>query len=347
MRSSQAIDNELEKVPHLLSGPAWQDRWRWLLLVVFALGALIAGILLGPVSVSARDVMRYVTGGFTGNPLVEIRFSRTILAFFAGAALAASGAALQPVFRNPMADPYLLGSSAGASLSVSLAWFVFGASLPGWAIPAFGFVGALATSLLVLALARLVSGSRTAAILLIGIAVSFFCSALVPVFMVLSGKDLYAILFFLMGSVQGRPLTFVPVLAVSATVAVVALALNGRTIDFLQLGEERALTLGIEAPSRVLSILALAAFATGASVAVGGIIGFVGLVCPHLARGIVGERGTRSIVASALVGAGLLCVSDVVARLVIAPKELPLGVVTALIGSPFLVWTIFRAQGRE
>lgn len=320
-------------------------RWvaaRWAGLAACAASAFVAAVAFGSVAIHPRAFAAYLAG--SGDPLVEVRVVRSALAFFVGAGLGASGAALQPVFRNPMADPYLLGGSAGAGLAVS-ALALAAPRLAGtqFAYPIAGFAGAVAAVGVTLALVGFGRRVPLTASLLTGVAVSFFCSALVPVFMVLSGRDLYAILFFLMGSVQGRPAGLVPIVGAVVVGGVVALAALGRAIDYLQLGEERARALGVDSRRRTLEVLVVAALVTGAAVAAGGIIGFVGLACPHFGRRVGGERAASSIVASALLGAGLLCVADLVSRVVIAPRELPIGVVTALLGAPFLARLVRRS----
>jgi len=290
--------------------------------------------------------------------VVDIRLARVLLAGMTGAALSVAGAAFQGVLRNPLADAFTLGVSGGAAFGASLgiiSGVAGAAALAGdaRALPVCALTGALAALALVLLLARAggpLSGLRRETLVLAGIVVSTFLSALISLLKSLDEESVSSIVFWIMGSFQGRGFEHVALAWPYMLVGAGIVFWRARELDLLSLGETQARMLGLEAGRSRLWLLFGASLLAGASVAVSGVIGFVGLVVPHLARLMLGSGHRRLLPASALLGALLLIWSDVLARTVL-PRgaELPVGVVTALVGGPFfclLLARSFRGAGR-
>lgn len=309
---------------------------------------LLASLGMGAVSYGPREVAAVLLGKQGADPVAavilrDLRLARTLAAGLAGAALAVSGVLLQGLFRNPLADPYILGTSAGAALGAAAA-LVF-VRTPGSASLG-AFAGALGAAALSGAAARATSRSgSTTAVLLAGTAVSALCSAGVTLLVSLRQQDLYAVYFWLLGSFNGRGWKELAVLApLTALVSGTALLL-ARPLDVLAAGEESARSLGLDVRLLRAVAVALAALGTAAAVAAGGVVGFVGLVAPHAARLVFGPSHARLIPASAVAGAVLLMSADALARTVLAPLELPVGVLTAFAGAPFFLVILARRDG--
>ena len=277
--------------------------------------------------------------------LVSIRLPRVLLAALVGGALAVAGAALQGLFRNPLADPALLGVSGGAVLSTAGA-LVLGlgglASLAGPASLALAaFVGGLLATLLVWRLASGDQGPSVAALLLSGLAVNALAGAGTGLLLFLADDTaLRDIMFWTMGSFGGT--TWAAVLAAGPLLLGACLALLGlaRPLNALLLGEAEALHLGVDTRRLKRRVVVLAALATGASVSVAGVIGFVGLLVPHLVRLVLGPDHRMLLPCAALLGATLLVAADALARVAVAPAELPVGIVTTLLGAPCFAWLL-------
>ena len=280
----------------------------------------------------------------------QLRLARTLLAGVAGAALGASGAVLQGLFRNPLADPYSLGVSSGASLGAVLV-IAFGSrigfSFPG-AIEMAAFAGAIASAAVVYGVAAVNRrAAPTAALLLAGTAVGSFLAAIVSLIVALNDKDLHTIFFWLLGGFGGKGWPDLATAFPPAFIAISGALLLAKPLDILGAGEEAAGILGLNVS--LLRALAVAAASLGAAAAVaaGGVIGFVGLLGPHFARLLVGSLHRKLIPASAVTGAILLMLADALSRSVAAPLELPVGIVTALLGAPiFLRLLATSREGR-
>lgn len=276
----------------------------------------------------------------------DLRLPRTALMLLAGAALGGSGAAFQGLFRNPLADPYLIGVASGAGLGAVLT--LTGGlprSLAGYfTVPVAAFVGALITVAVVYALARVGRTVPTTHLILAGVAVSSFTSALTSFLMLTSTGELRRALVWLLGgaSIGGwRPvLGALPYIVLGLGV----LCSSGHALNVFQFGEEQARQLGLPVERVRLIIVVAASLATAAAVAYAGIIGFVGLIVPHLMRFFFGADYRRVIPLSVLGGATLLLLADVLARVVMAPQELPVGMITALSGAPFFLWVLQRTR---
>ncbi|MDD1730124.1 MAG: iron chelate uptake ABC transporter family permease subunit [Methanospirillum sp.] len=307
-----------------------------LLIISFGLLALavLGSVTIGPVPVSLSQF----TGGGTGSQIIfDIRLPRAIAAAFAGAGLAAAGTALQALFRNDLADPYILGTSSGGAVGASLMMALGLMAL----IPAAAFVGAITAVFLVYLLASRDGRISTSVLLLTGIAVSTFFSAVVSVFMVFAGTNMHQIVFWLMGGLWNTSWNDIPLLSL-IFVPVILLILYSRDLNIITCGDSETQTLGIDPHRTKLLLLGAAAGITGIIVSVTGSIGFIGLVSPHLTRLITGPNHAILIPGSLCCGAFLLLIADTISRTWLG--ELPVGVVTAFFGAPFFLFLIRRRE---
>lgn len=351
-------DDAAAPVDDLGTGDRRRRALLWALgLVVLLLVSAVASVGVGAVAIPPGDTARIAAfhllglGEQTWAPardaiVWDVRMPRVVLAVVVGAGLAVCGAALQAMVRNVLADPYLLGVNSGASSGAAAAiLFGVGAGAGAHALPASAFAGALVASLLVLVAAR--SGGRVTSLrlLLAGVAVGYALYALTSflIFASDSAEGSRSVLFWLLGSLSlatwGAPLALVAVV-VAATLLV--LTAMGRRLDALSIGDETAQTLGIDPDRFRVQLLLLVALCVGVVVSASGSIGFVGLVVPHLARRLVGASHRHVLPVTALLGAVFLLWADVVSRTVLAPQEIPLGILTSLVGAPFLLVLIRR-----
>jgi iron complex transport system permease protein len=279
--------------------------------------------------------------------LFRIRLPHTVLVTLTGAALAGSGAAYQGLFRNPLADPYLIGVASGAGLGAVLAMAspLSARWLGLFTVPAAAFLGALLTVGIVYMLARSAGQVPATTLILAGVAVGSFASALTSFLMLRSHGELRRSLAWLLGgfSIGG----WEPVLAALPYISLglLVLLISGHAINVLQFGDDQAQQLGLSVDRTRLVLIAAASLATAAAVSFSGIIGFVGLIVPHLARLLWGTDYRRLIPLSILGGATALLLADLLARVIMAPEELPVGVLTALAGAPFFLWVLRRSRG--
>lgn len=328
------------------------------LLVTCCVSALIgaAGI---SVSAAFNDVLARLPGGLgtrlsslDAALLWQIRVPRVVLSALVGSALGLCGCAYQGAFRNPLVDPYLLGSAAGAGLGATLA-IVYLPDVRTWLInprPLFAFVGAMTAVALSFAVGHLGSGSSDnrrdpTRLVLGGVAVASFFTALQTFAQQQGDATLRLVYSWILGGLVtsgwSDVLLILPYLVVSASVILA----HRRLLDVLSVGDDEARTLGVS-PERIRTVVVVAAsLGTAAAVAVSGLIGFVGLVVPHVVRLVFGSSHRISLPGSALFGAAFLVVADLAARSVLTPRELPIGVVTAFVGAPFFAWLLVR-QGR-
>jgi iron complex transport system permease protein len=319
--------------------------------LIAAVAVLLFGSLLtGPAGVGLREGLNGLLFGTSAEReatvliMREIRLPRALLGFLIGAALGLSGAALQGYLRNPLAEPGLIGVSAGGTLGAVLAIHTGLAGLSVLALPFAGLAGAFIAVSIVLGLAGLRGGPVT--LILAGVAVTSVCGALTALALSLS-RNPYAtteILFWMLGSLGDRSLLHAALAALFIVPGALLLLLTGRGLDALTLGEEAAASLGIDL-DRMRSLIVLgAAFAVGASTSVAGTIGFVGLVVPHLLRPLVGSRPGRLLLPSALGGAALVLAADIVVRLLGDTGEIKLGVLTSILGAPFFLYLVLRSR---
>jgi len=324
-------------------------------LVLFA--AMLVGILVGPAGLTTGGVLLDIadrlpfidvdSGLSTRQQAIlwNIRMPRVVLGVLVGAMLAIAGAAYQGVFRNPLADPYLLGVSSGAGLGATLAIVVGGAA--GFAgVPVAAFAGGLLAVGATYSLGRTVGGSRSeVVIILAGVAVAAFANAIQTFFMQLHDDTLRQVYSWMLGRLSTDGWSDVVVVLPYVVITVAIIALHRRTLDVMAVGDVEAASLGID-PARVrLLLVCVATLGTAAVVSASGLIGFVGIVVPHAVRLLAGPGHRLLLPLSLLVGASFLVLADVLARTVMSPAELPIGVVTAAIGAPFFLVVLRRSRG--
>jgi len=351
---SAAVLASEHRLAHAL---ATRRRRRLVVLLGFGLAlaaAVVAGLGAGALAVPPGEVLRALTG--TGAEpvasavVVDIRLPRVLTGALVGAALAVAGAAMQGLFRNPLADPGLVGVSSGAALGAVVVIVAVGEAIGparAWLLPLAAFAGALLATWVVSRLARFEGRTTTALLLLAGIAINAIAGAgLGLAAFVSTDEQLRDLTFWTLGSLAGvDPRAFWPAALLMAAV-VVALPLLARLLDACLLGEREAVHLGFDVERGKLAIVVMVALGTGAAVAVAGIIGFVGLVVPHLARLCVGTDHRWLMPASAMLGAALLLTADIGARLVVLPAELPIGILTSALGGPFFLALLLANRRR-
>jgi iron complex transport system permease protein len=328
----------------------------WLSLLMLAL-ALLLSVAVGSVFIPPAAVIALFRARLAGGEiptalapyatiLFSLRLPRTVLVAITGAALAGSGAAYQGLFRNPLADPYLIGVASGAGLGAILAMSLQAqASLFGlFAVPIAAFTGAMVTIWIVYELARVGRALPVTNLILAGVAVSAFATALTSFLMINAAGELRRALVWLLG---GSTMSgWQPVLAELPYVVVglgVLLSM-GHALNVMQVGDEQAQQLGLPVERVRAGVILAASLTTAAAVSFAGVIGFVGLVVPHMVRMVWGGDYKRLLPLSILSGASLLLVADVLARVVMAPQELPVGIITSLGGAPFFLWVLRRAK---
>ncbi|MGJ0193265.1 FecCD family ABC transporter permease [Pantoea sp. RRHST58] len=321
---------------------------RWLALMLASmLAAMALAANLGAMPLSLRALWRAPLSDMVWQIWLHIRLPRVLLAVLIGMALAVSGALMQGLFRNPLADPGLLGISSGAGLAVAIA-ILLPLTLPPllalWLPTLAAFLGSLAVMALIFSLSQRAQGSL-ARLLLVGIAINALCGAAVGVLSWLSNdQQLRQLSLWGMGSLSQAQW---PMLAVCAAFILPALLLTqrrARHLNLLQLGEEDAHYMGLDVRRTQRQLLTLSALLVGAAVSVSGIIGFVGLVVPHVMRFCLGSDHRWMLPGSALAGAILLLLADTLARTLVVPAEMPVGLLTSLLGGPWFLWQILRQQ---
>ncbi len=326
-----------------------------ILLLAFLAGVSILSLLAGPASIGTTAVLKGILAAihFPGvsNPLTDeertilysIRIPRVLLAGLVGAALSCAGVVFQALLRNPLADPYVLGVSGGAAVGAISAIVIGLGSLP-FGIPGLAFTGGLLSILLVWGLSGATGDRRTDRMLLAGIIVNAFFSALI-MFLVSTagGEQIHSVVFWLMGdlAMAGERDIWLAALFLAAGFAV--MFFHARDLNILITGEGTALQLGIPVQRTRMILLVSASLVTGAAVSVSGVIGFVGLVVPHIVRMRFGSDHRLLLPASLLFGSAFLMAADTVARIVLAPAELPVGVITALCGAPYFAYLMKRS----
>ena len=311
----------------------------FILTILLAL-AFAASLLAGRIWIAPQDV-------FSGDSIVtlivrDIRLPRTILALLMGAALGLSGAVLQGLTRNPLAEPGLLGVSTGAALGAVIAIYFGVTAISVLAGPLFGLLGALAACALTFALGR----GGTIALILAGAAVSSLTAAGIALALNFAPNPYaaYEIMSWLLGSLADKSWTQVLLVAPFVVAGCTLLAFTGRALDALSLGEAQAQSLGVDLGQLRILVIAGTALSVGAATSVTGAIGFIGLVAPHLARPFVGYQPSRILAPAALGGALLLIVADIAVRQIHLGPEIKLGVFTSLIGTPFFFWLVVRLR---
>ena len=273
--------------------------------------------------------------------LFQIRLPRILLAAAVGGSLATAGASYQALLRNPLAEPYLLGVSNGAAVGTMLALVFFGQF--EWSRPLMAFVGALIATFAVYRLARGKVGATPERLILAGVIVTtFLSSVIVFVTTLMDATRIRSFTFWLLGDLSGASKGLLPVALGIAAAGAFVLTLNARSLNLLMLGERDAFDLGVEVSRVRVVVFIVASLLVGSSVAASGSVGYVGLVVPHLARLSLGSDNRISIPSAALGGALFVIIADTVARTIIAPRELPVGAITALIGAPLFIYLLKR-----
>jgi iron complex transport system permease protein len=319
-------------------------------ILVLLAGALAASaaaaILVGSVAIAPSDVLKALLGAndVSGTIIRDLRLPRVLGAVLVGGSLGAAGALLQGLLRNPLADPFVTGTSAGATLAAVIA-IVLGAAAP--LVPLAAFAGALVTVVLVWRLARLGGRTTVLTVLLAGIVLTSFAGGVVT-FLLVSSDRLSLRLRAVLGWLQGGVAVISwPELGVAAAVVLVGLVLAlglAYRVDAYAFGEDTAATLGVDPDRTTAAVLAATALLSGAAVALAGLVGFVGLVVPHALRIFVGATTARLLPASFLGGALVLVLADLGARTLVAPAEVPVGAITGLVGAPFFLALLARSR---
>ena len=313
---------------------------------------LILSMAIGSVFISPAELWRVITGTAVDETfrtiLLDIRLPRTALIALVGAALAGSGAAYQGLFRNPLADPYLIGVASGAGLgaiiAMSIKWPY--TTLGLLAVPLAAFLTSLLTVYIVYVIAHIGGSVPTTNLILAGVAVSSFAVSLTSFLMLRSTGEVRRAIGWLLGGVSlvswDATLALIPYLGIGF----ITLILMGYALNLLQFGDDQATQMGLNIRRAKFIIIVAASLVTAAAVSFAGIIGFVGLIVPHIVRIWWGVDYRRLIPLSIIGGAAVLLFADVLARIVLAPQELPVGIVTALAGAPFFLWVLRRAKNQ-
>src|SRR3990172_262409 len=327
-------------------------------LAILLVASVLVAVAAGSVGISPLTTVRLVAWkfGLADRPYVpvstevilfQLRLPRVILAVIVGLALAIAGTLFQGLFRNPLADPAIVGVSSGAALgAIAVIVAGGGALFGGLAVSLAAFVGGMGTATLVYRLPRVGPAVNVATLLLAGIAVAAVISAVMSLVMSFAGEEIRSIYFWLLGGLSARGWSAVEVVGPLILLGSAGAVLLIRDLNLVSLGEERAAQLGMDVDRFKWQAVALGAPPGGPAVSVAGVIGFVGLMTPHVMRLVVGADHRRLLPAVLLAGPVFLVLADLVARVVIAPQELPLGAVTALVGGPFFLYLLRRERGK-
>jgi len=339
----------------------WDQRRKSLVILALAVALALCVLLassLGAVAVPFGDVARILLARLPGLSLMptwsdqaeaivlQIRLPRVVAAVAVGGALAAAGAIFQGLLRNPMADPYIIGTSGGAALGATIALLLpikvvwLGFTL----VPLAAFAGALMAVLIVYRLARVGPRTPITALLLSGFATSSMMAAVMSFLMLVSGHTLRRVVLWTMGGVTASGWLQLEIVIPLILAGVGAAYLMAGDLNAFLLGEEQAAHLGVDVERRKLILLMVGSLLTGAAVSVSGLVGFIGLVVPHVTRLIFGPDHHLLLPASALLGGLFLVLADLLARLLLAPAEIPVGIITALIGAPFFIYLLRRSK---
>ena len=316
-----------------------------LLLVFFLFLAIVGGvvsIMLGSVSIPVNEILSALTGsgaGMHAEILQNIRLPRTIVAALVGINLALSGAILQAIMKNPLADPHIIGISSGAGLLGILVMLTMPAY--SYLVTPAAFLGAMGAAMLIYILAWK-NGIRPIRIILAGVAVSAFLSAFISALMILYSDRVHSALIWMVGGLSARSWPHVAMLWPYTLVGGILALFAARHLNILQLGDEMARGLGLPVERTRLMLTAVAALLAASAVSVVGLLGFVGLIVPHAARLMIGSDYRCLLLASAILGAATLMYSDTFARMAFAPVELPVGIIMAVLGAPFFLFLLRR-----
>jgi len=331
----------------------------YLILIIVLILAVLTGTSVGTVSVPFTDIIKIIISktipgvsinsvdSMNFNIVWNIRLPRVLLAGFVGASLSIAGAAFQGLLRNPLADPYTLGVSSGASVGAVVTIF-FGLSFPflgAFTLPLLSIVASFITIFIVLFFAQRIDRSmRVETIILTGVIFSSFLGALISLMIALTGEELRQIIGWLLGSVSMRGWDHVKIIIPFYLLGAILLIVHAKELNAMSFGEDQAKHLGVNVEQKKMHILIAGSILTGAAVAVSGTIGFVGLVIPHFIRILWGPNHIHLLPLSTLAGGSFLILADLVSRTIITPSELPIGVITALIGAPIFAVILMRSR---
>lgn len=353
-----------EKISSLKKQGRKQDiRFKVLMIIlpIILILTIIFAVALGPVKIHpfvvwevAMSHMPFIGDGIAGNwtnaeynIVWQIRFPRVLLGVIIGAGLALAGTGIQALVRNSLADPYILGVSSGASVGATLVILVGLFDILGqYALSFAAFLGALLSVILVFYLAQVRGRISTTRLLLSGIALSMILSAVTD-FIVISAEDddkVHSALFWMMGSLVGADWKTLPIVGIAVALVFIFLVVQSRSLNILLMGEETAATLGLNIHTFQKVLIVVISLLTGVMVAASGSIGFVGLMIPHIVRLLVGSDHKKVLWTSLFLGAIFMVWADVAARLLLAPEEIPIGVITAIAGGPFFIWLLRRSN---
>lgn len=314
----------------------------FVMFIALAVSGALISIMLGSVKISLPEILTALAGegaGTHGQILMNIRLPRTLVAALVGIDLALSGAILQAIMKNPLADPHIIGISSGAGLMGIIVMLLF-PEHSALITPA-AFLGAMGAAMLIYILAWK-NGIQPIRIILAGVAVSAFLGAGISALMILYSDRVHSALMWMVGGLSARSWPHVAMLWPYTLVGGILALLSARQLNILQLGDEMAKSLGLRVELTRLLLTAVAALLAASAVSVVGLLGFVGLIVPHMARLIVGSDHSVLLPASAILGAAVLMYSDTVARVAFAPVELPVGILMAALGAPFFLFLLRR-----
>lgn len=332
-----------------------KKRSRIFIPILFCIAIVVLIIIassIGVVSIPVEDVVSIILSkiGWTLNSsfpqhveltVLELRLPRILISLFAGASLAICGCVFQSIFRNPICDPYILGISSGASLGAAVAFIL------GWDLFFFGvtfpaLVTALATLIVIVAIARFGSKQSTYTLLLTGIAINFLISAVITLLMVTNQQSMQKIIFWTMGSFATVSWNDFLLLLPIMSCIVFLLFFYAKDLNIIQLGSETAKSLGVNTQKTTIITLSLASLLIASVVSICGVIGFIGLIVPHMVRIMVGNNTRAVFVYSLFTGAVFMLIADTIARTVAIPSELPVGSITAIAGAPYFIFLLLR-----
>ncbi|NLA26590.1 MAG: iron chelate uptake ABC transporter family permease subunit [Firmicutes bacterium] len=325
-------------------------------LPLIAVAVIIGAVGIGAVGVPAREVVAILWSALRGalsgtvvpaeTIILQVRLPRILLGFLIGASLSLAGTAFQGLLQNPLADPYTIGVSSGAAVGATAAMLFFPEAASGFVIPLCGFVGALLALLTVYSLGSVGGRLPVVTVLLAGVVVSSFLSAVISLGMLFAGEQMRNIFFWLAGGLGQKGWPFLALIIPYFVIGLAVLLYLARDLNLILLGEEEALTLGVEVERTKRWILVAASLITAGAVSVSGMIGFVGLIVPHAMRILIGPDH-RHLYPATIIGGGIfLVVTDTFARTIIAPAEIPVGIVTAFLGAPFFIYLLRRHRGK-
>ena len=313
-----------------------KDLIYYILLIAVILLLSIVACAFGSVDIlSLSETDKYI--------LYNIRLPRVIMCLITGSTLSVCGCAYQAVFKNPLSDPYILGVSSGASLGAALA-IVFGIDFLLLGVTLSAFITALLTVFVIMRLSRVGNRMHTTTLLLAGISMNFLISALISIIVFIDKEDMEKIYFWTMGSFSGINYKDILITFCVSLVGIVVISLYAKRLNILLMGDIQATSLGINVEKTKRTILIISTLMTAAVVSQTGVIGFVGLVVPHIVRLLVGSDNRRIIPFSLLGGMIFMLLADIIARNIAAPSELPIGCITSLIGAPFFIYLLYNAK---